>query len=121
MPTLKLTHDEARLLNDMFSAIADLGLFDDYNENEQDSSPDVYDKLWDKVTRLWSHFYYLITMPKLTLEKHEFDVLKAIIKERLSKIEETISKNSDKLDDHESNIQNYTTYDLHVKLMEVSN
>ena len=52
MPTLKLTHDEARLLNDMFSAIADLGLFDDYNENEQDSSADVYVKLWDKVTRL---------------------------------------------------------------------
>ena len=59
-------------------------------------------------------------MTKLTLEQHEFDVLKAIIKERLSKIEETISKNSDKLDDHESNIQNYTTYDLHVKLMEVN-
>ena len=52
MPTLKLTHDEVRLLNDMFSAIADLGLFDDPSENEQDSSPDVFDKLWDKVTRL---------------------------------------------------------------------
>ena len=52
MPTLKVTHEEARLLNDMFSAIADLGLFDDYTENEQDSSPDVFDKLWDKVTQL---------------------------------------------------------------------
>ena len=52
MPTLKLTHDEVRLLNDMFSAIADLGLFDDPSENEQDSSPDVFDKLWDKVTQL---------------------------------------------------------------------
>ena len=52
MPTLKLTHDEVRLLNDMFSAIADLGLFDDYEENEQDSSPDVFDKLWDKVVKL---------------------------------------------------------------------
>ena len=52
MPTLKLTHDEVRLLNDMFSAIADLGLFDDPVENEQDSSPDVFDKLWDKVVKL---------------------------------------------------------------------
>ena len=52
MPTLKVTHEEARLLNDMFSAIADLGLFDAYEENEQDSSPDVFDKLWDKVTQL---------------------------------------------------------------------
>ena len=39
-------------LNDMFSTIADLGLFDDPSENEQDSSPDVFDKLWDKVTKL---------------------------------------------------------------------
>ena len=52
MPTLKLSHDEVRLLNDMFSAIADLGLFDDPSEHEQDSSPDVFDKLWDKVVKL---------------------------------------------------------------------
>ena len=52
MPTLKLSLDEVRLLNDMFSAIADLGLFDDPSENEQDSSPDVFDKLWDKVVKL---------------------------------------------------------------------
>ena len=52
MPTLKLSHDEVRLLNDMFSCISSLGLFDDYTENEQDSSPDVFDKLWDKVTQL---------------------------------------------------------------------
>ena len=52
MPTLKLSHDEVRLLNDMFSTIAYLGLFDDYTENEQDSSPDVFDKLWDKVVKL---------------------------------------------------------------------
>ena len=59
-------------------------------------------------------------MTKLTLEQHEFDVLKAVIKERLSKIEASISKNSDKLDEYESNIQNYTTYDLYNKLMEVN-
>ena len=58
-------------------------------------------------------------MTKLTLEKHEFDVLKEMIAERLSKLKDTISKNSDKLDEHESNIENYTTYDLHVKLSEV--
>ena len=58
-------------------------------------------------------------MPKLTLEQHEFDVLKALIKERLSKLEKTITKNSDKLDEYESDITNYTTYDLHRKLMEV--
>ena len=52
MPTLKLSHDEVRLLNDMFSCISDLGLFEGHDENEQDSSPDVFDKLWDKVTQL---------------------------------------------------------------------
>ena len=55
---------------------------------------------------------------KLTLEQHEFDVLKAMIKERLSKLENTITKNSDKLDEYESDITNYTTYDIHCKLME---
>ena len=58
-------------------------------------------------------------MTKLTLEQHEFDVLKEMIAERLSKLEKTISKNSDKLDEYESNIKNYTTYDLHRKLSEV--
>ena len=58
-------------------------------------------------------------MKKLTLEQHEFDVLKAMIKERLSKLENTITKNSDKLDEYESDITNYTTYDIHCKLMEV--
>ena len=58
-------------------------------------------------------------MTKLTLEQHEFDVLKGMIRERLSKLEETIAKNSDNLDEYESDIKNYTTYDLHVKLSEV--
>ncbi len=57
---------------------------------------------------------------KLTLEQHEFDVLKGMIKERLSELKATISKNSDKLDEYESNIKNYTTYDLYTKLMEVN-
>ena len=55
---------------------------------------------------------------KLTLEQHEFDVLKEIISERLSKIRRSISLN-DNLDAYESDIRNYTTYDLHRKLMEV--
>ena len=59
-------------------------------------------------------------MKKLTLEQHEFDVLKEMIAQRLSKLEKTISKNSDKLDEYESNIKNYTTYDLYTKLMEVN-
>ena len=58
-------------------------------------------------------------MTKLTLEQHEFIVLKEMIAERLSKLEATISKNSDNLDEYESDIRNYTTYDLHRKLMEV--
>ena len=56
---------------------------------------------------------------KLTLEQHEFDVLKEMIRERLSKLEATITKNSDNLDQYESDIKNYTTYDIHCKLMEV--
>jgi len=31
---------------------------------------------------------------KVTLEKHEFDVLKAIIRERLSKLENTINESN---------------------------
>ena len=59
-------------------------------------------------------------MTKLILEQHEFDVLKEMIAERLSKLEKTLSKNSDKLDWYESDIKNYTTYDLHRKLSEAN-
>ena len=58
-------------------------------------------------------------MTKLTLEQHEFDVLKAMIADRLNSLKKNIAKHSDKLDEHESNIENYTTYDIHRKLMEV--
>ena len=57
-------------------------------------------------------------MTKLTLEKHEFDVLKAIIDDRLNSLQKNIAKNSDKLDEYDSNIKNYTTYDIYRKLME---
>ena len=59
-------------------------------------------------------------MTKLILEQHEFTVLKEMVSERLSKLEKTISKNSDKLDEYESDIRNYTTYDLHRKLQEAN-
>ena len=58
-------------------------------------------------------------MTKLTLEQHEFNVLKAIIDDRLNSLQKNIAKNSDKLDEYDSNIKNYTTYDIHRKLQEV--
>ena len=57
---------------------------------------------------------------KLTLEQHEFDVLKGIIDDRLNSLKKNIAKNSDKLDEYDSDIKNYTTYDIHRKLMEVN-
>jgi len=57
---------------------------------------------------------------KLTLEQHEYDVLKAIIDDRLNSLQKNITKNSDKLDEYDSNIKNYTTYDIHRKLQEVN-
>ena len=56
---------------------------------------------------------------KLTLEQHEFDVIREIMAERLCKLRETIEKNGDNLDEYESDIKNYTTYDIYAKLMEV--
>ena len=56
---------------------------------------------------------------KLTLNQSEFIVLKGIIDERLNSLKKNIARHSDKLDEYESNIKNYTTYDLHVKLSEV--
>ena len=58
-------------------------------------------------------------MTKLTLEQHEFDVIREIMAERLCKLRESIERNDDKLDAYERDIRNYTTYDIHCKLMEV--
>ena len=58
-------------------------------------------------------------MTKLTLEQHEFDLIREIMAERLCKHRETIEKNGDKLDVYERDIRNYTTYDIYAKLMEV--
>ena len=57
---------------------------------------------------------------KLTLEQHEFDALKAIIDDRLNSLQKNIAKHSDKLDEYDSNIKNYTTYHIHRKLQEVN-
>ncbi len=56
---------------------------------------------------------------KLTLNQSEFIVLKGIIDDRLNSLKKTIAKHSDNLDEYESDIKKYTTYDLHCKLMEV--
>ena len=58
-------------------------------------------------------------MTKLTLNQSEFDVLKGIIDDRLNSLKKNIAKHSDNLDEYESDIKNYTTYDIHAKLMEV--
>ena len=58
-------------------------------------------------------------MTKLTLNQSEFIVLKGIIDDRLNSLKKNIAKHSDNLDEYESNIKNYTTYDIHRKLMEV--
>ena len=58
-------------------------------------------------------------MTKLSLEQHEFVALKGIIDDRLNTLQKNIAKNSDRLDEYESDIKNYTTYDLHVKLSKV--
>ena len=57
---------------------------------------------------------------KLTLNQSEFIVLKGIIDDRLNTLKKNLAKHSDNLDEYESDIKNYTTYDLHRKLSEVN-
>ena len=56
---------------------------------------------------------------KLTLEQHEFDVIKEIVDERYQKLMSILSNKNSVLDEYERDIKNYTTYDIHRKLMEV--
>ena len=58
-------------------------------------------------------------MKKLTLTQSEFIVIREVFAERLLTLRETITKHSDTLDQYERDIRNYTTYDIHCKLMEV--
>ena len=57
-------------------------------------------------------------MKKLTLTQSEFIVIREVFAERLLTLRETITKHSDTLDQYERDIRNYTTYDIHCKLME---
>ena len=57
-----------------------------------------------------------ITEGKLTLTQSEYVVLIEIIEKRLEKLKETIDKNYTELDEYETDIKNYTTYDLNHKL-----
>ena len=59
-------------------------------------------------------------MTKLTLEQHEFDVLKEMVDERYQKLLSLLSNKKSVLDEYEKDITNYTTYDLYTKLMEVN-
>ena len=59
-------------------------------------------------------------MKKLQLEQHEFNVIREVFAERLLSLREMIEKQGDKLDEYERDIRNYTTYDIHRKLMEVN-
>ena len=58
-------------------------------------------------------------MTKLTLEQHEFEVLKEMVDERYQKLLSLLSNKKSVLDEYEKDITNYTTYDLYTKLMEV--
>ena len=58
-------------------------------------------------------------MKKLSLEQHEFEILKGIIDDRLNSLKKNIAKHSDNLDKYERDIRNYTTYDIHCKLMAI--
>ena len=56
---------------------------------------------------------------KLTLKQHEFDVLKEMVDERFNKLQRDLKRCTANLDEYESSIKNYTTYDIHRKLSEV--
>ena len=56
---------------------------------------------------------------KLTLEQHEFYVLKEMVSERYDKLVSILEKQNNVLDEYERDIKNYTTYTIHAKLMEV--
>ena len=58
-------------------------------------------------------------MKKLSLEQHEFEIIRQVFADRLLSLEETIEKQGDKLDEYERDIRNYTTYDIFCKLLEV--
>ncbi len=53
MPTLQLTQKEVSLLNELFSTIADLDLYEHFDCEDYDSdNAQLFDSLWDKVVKL---------------------------------------------------------------------
>ena len=56
--TLKLTSDQAQLLQQMFGDLASLDYDDKYND---DFGSDVFNQLWDKVTKMWFIPFLLYT------------------------------------------------------------
>ena len=48
--TLNLTSDQTQLLQQMFGELASLDYDDKYND---DFGSDVFNQLWDKVTKMW--------------------------------------------------------------------
>ncbi len=59
-------------------------------------------------------------MKTLTLKQHEFDVLKEMVAERFHKLELDLKRCTANISEYEKDIKNYTTYDLHAKLMELN-
>ena len=55
--TLKLTSDQVQLLQQMFGDLASLDYDDKYND---DFGSDVFNQLWDKVTKMWSSPLFLV-------------------------------------------------------------
>ena len=55
---------------------------------------------------------------KLTLNQSEFIVLKEMVDERFNKLKADLKRCTANLDEYESDIKNYTTYDIYRKLME---
>ena len=55
--TLKLTSDQAQLLSQMFGDLASLDYDEKYND---DFGSDVFNQLWDKVTKMWSSPLFLV-------------------------------------------------------------
>jgi len=47
--TLELNNEERELLLDMFRNVAELGIYDD-TDFEQDDTPDLYNRLWGRLT-----------------------------------------------------------------------
>ena len=62
--TLNLTSDQTQLLQQMFGDLASLDYDDKYND---DFGSDVFNQLWDKVTKMWFIPSFLSTLLTLIM------------------------------------------------------